>query len=77
MPNTTVDDPVCVSAREFPGVGTSVWVWRAVSVTFKRDGGHSDYWSFGKTLLKIVVLWRRYGMITRYPADANNGATSI
>jgi hypothetical protein len=36
-------------------------VWRAVGVTFKCDSWHADHWSFGKTLLKIVVLCLAFG----------------
>ena len=56
MPNATFDDPILIFAREFPGIGTGVWVWRAIGITFKGNGGHGDDRTFGKPLFQIVIF---------------------
>jgi len=47
---------VLISAREFFRVGTGLRMWRAIGITFKRNGRHRDDWTFGKPLFQVVVF---------------------
>src|SRR5215213_5597970 len=55
VPNTTLDDPVCIPARELVAVSRCVRVWRAVGVTFEGDRWYGDHRTFGKPPFQIVV----------------------
>ncbi len=61
MTDAALDDPVCVFAQEFLGVGTGIWVRRAVGITFECDSGYADRGGCGKPLLNLVIrstrLW--------------------
>src|SRR3954469_15302841 len=52
---------VCVFAREFPGVSTSVRMRRAVGITLKCDGGNGDYGSRSQPPFKLVILRLAFG----------------
>src|SRR6476661_4535062 len=45
-----------IFAREFLGVCARVWVWRAIGITFKGNGGHRDDRTFGQPLFQIVIF---------------------
>jgi len=48
--------PVLVFAREFLRVSARLQVWRAISVAFKRDGGHRDHGGLRELLFQIVIF---------------------
>ena len=54
--NATFNYSVRISAREFPGIRASIRVWCTIGITFKGNGGHSDYRTCGKPLFQLVVL---------------------
>jgi hypothetical protein len=56
VPDTTLDDPVRIFAREFLGIGTDVWVRCTIGITFEGNGGHGDDRTFGKLLFQIVIF---------------------
>ena len=56
MPDAARDDPVRISAREFPGIGTGVRVWCTIGIAFKRNRGHGDVGTFGEPLFQLVIL---------------------
>jgi hypothetical protein len=56
VPDAALDEPVCIFAREFLGVGTGIQVWCTIGITFEGNGGHGDYWTCGKALLEIVIF---------------------
>src|SRR5437660_11803051 len=56
MPDAACDDPVRISAREFLGIGTGVWVWCTIGIAFKRNSGHGDVRTFGEPLFQIVIF---------------------
>ena len=56
VPDATLDDPMCIFAREFFGIGTGVRVWRTVGVTFKGNGRHGDGGRFRKPLVQMEIL---------------------
>jgi hypothetical protein len=47
---------VCVLARELPGIGTRVRVWRAIGVTLEGNRRHGDDRARGQSLFQVVVL---------------------
>src|SRR5918911_767832 len=53
VPDATRNDPVCVSARKFAGVGTGVRVWGAIGVAFKGDRGDSNGRTFRQPPFQI------------------------
>ena len=61
VPDAARDDPVRISAREFPGIGTGVRVWCAIGIAFKRNRGHGDVWTCGEPLFQIVILRLAFG----------------
>jgi hypothetical protein len=54
--DAALDDPVRVFAREFPGIGTGVWMWCPIGITFKGNGRHGDDRAFGEPLFQIVIF---------------------
>jgi hypothetical protein len=55
VPDAALDSAVRVFAREPPGIGPGVRVWRAIGITFKSDGGHLDGWTLGKPLFYLGI----------------------
>ena len=51
VPDAARDDPVRISAREFPGIGTGVRVWCPIGIAFQRNRGHGDV----RTLRRAAV----------------------
>ena len=56
MPDTARDDPVFISAREFPGIGIVVRVRCAVGIAFEGNRWHGDVRTFREPLFQIVIL---------------------
>src|ERR1022692_795463 len=57
VPDTTLDEPVFIFAREFLAIRTIVRImWCTVGITLKGNGGHGDDRTCGNSLFKIVIL---------------------
>src|SRR4051812_38347020 len=56
VPDTALDDAVCIFGREFLGIRAGGRVRRPIGIAFKGDGGHGDDRSLGEPLFQIVVL---------------------
>jgi hypothetical protein len=56
VPNTALDEPERIFAREFLGVGTALRVRCAGGVVLKGNGRHGDDRNLGKLLFQIVVF---------------------
>src|ERR1700732_1790698 len=54
--NSALGRSVRILAGEFPSVRVRLWMWRAIGVTFKSDGGHRDGGTRGKALFQFVIL---------------------
>src|SRR5829696_6001661 len=56
VPDTSLDNPMRIGAREFPGIGTRLRVWRAIGITFERDGRDGDHRARRQPLFQIVKV---------------------
>src|SRR2546423_12449398 len=56
VPDAARDDPVRISAREFPGIGTGVRVWCTIGIAFKSNSGHGDVRTFSEPLFQLVIF---------------------
>src|SRR5207237_8983713 len=54
--DAAIKEAVRVLAGKFPGIRPGIRVWRAISITFKRDCRHSDDGTDRKLLFRVVVL---------------------
>jgi hypothetical protein len=54
--DTTLDDPVSVTARELRSVSRSIRVRRAIGITFQSDGWHGDRRSLGKPVFQSIIF---------------------
>ena len=55
VPDTAGDEPMRILARELLGVGSGVWVWRAIGVAFESDCRDRNDGGLGEPLFQTVV----------------------
>src|SRR6476661_3700406 len=55
VPNAAGDDSMLIRAGEFATIGAAFGMWRAIGVTFQRDGWHSDDRASRQPLFQFVV----------------------
>ncbi len=55
MPDAAFDSAVRIFTREFLGIGTGIWMRRAVGITLQRNGGYGDRRECGESLVNLVI----------------------
>jgi hypothetical protein len=56
VPDTARDEAVFIAAREFPGIGTGLWMRCPIGIAFQRNRGHADVRSFSEPLFQLIIF---------------------
>src|SRR5207237_10820083 len=56
VPDTARDEAVFIAAREFPGIGTGLWMRCPIGISFQRNRGHADVRSCSEPLFQLIIF---------------------
>jgi len=77
MPNAAWGDSMLIGVRELVAIGAADGVWRAIGVTFQRNGRRSDDRGGGKPLFQLGVARLTFSLFQPPAVMVNHDADMV